>query len=121
MDGTRAPHYEEMERLKAEGKLRVYGVSLANSRDQKTVLETTHSGAIEVTFNVFHQEPCGAFWCAQERGVGLIVNVPLDSGWLSGKYPAIAASPACAAAGRRKLSPGGHKLSSRSRRWCRCN
>jgi aryl-alcohol dehydrogenase-like predicted oxidoreductase len=76
-----------MERLKAEGKVRAYGVSLGNSRDLKTVLETTRSSAIEVTFNVFHQEPRAAFRCAHERGVGLIVNVPLDSGWLSGKYP----------------------------------
>jgi aryl-alcohol dehydrogenase-like predicted oxidoreductase len=86
LNGRHAPHYEEMERLKAEGKLRVYGVSLGNSRDLKTVLETTRSGAIEVTFNVFHQEPRAAFRYAQEQGVGLIANVPLDSGWLSGKY-----------------------------------
>jgi hypothetical protein len=28
MDGRTVPHYEELEKLKAEGKLREYGVSL---------------------------------------------------------------------------------------------
>lgn len=86
MDGNHALHYEELERLKAEGMLRAYGVSADYSRDLETVLETTASGVIEVLFNVFHQEPRAAFKKAQERGVGLVVKVPLDSGWLSGKY-----------------------------------
>jgi aryl-alcohol dehydrogenase-like predicted oxidoreductase len=119
MDGTRAPRYEEMERLKAEGKLRGYGVSLGYSRDLKTVLETTRSGAIEVTFNVFHQEPRAAFRCARERGVGLIVNVPLDSGWLSGKFRGDSRFTGV----RRRWSPDvitrRRGSSSRSRHWCR--
>lgn len=86
MDGNHAPHYEELERLKAEGMLRAYGVSADYSRDLETVLATTASGVIEVLFNVFHQEPKTAFRKAHEQGVGLIVKVPLDSGWLSGKY-----------------------------------
>jgi aryl-alcohol dehydrogenase-like predicted oxidoreductase len=89
LDGWRAAeHYDELEKLKAEGKIRVYGVSVDLRKELKTVLETTRSGAIEILFNVFHQEPLAAFEHAQEAGVGLIVKVPLDSGWLSGKYRA---------------------------------
>jgi len=88
MDGTQAPHYEELERLKSEGKLRVYGVSLDSRADLETVLATTHSGAVEVYFNIFHQEPQAAFARAAAGGVGLIVKVPLDSGWLAGRYRA---------------------------------
>jgi aryl-alcohol dehydrogenase-like predicted oxidoreductase len=33
-----------------------------------------------------YQEPLPAFRLAQQKGVGLIVKVPLDSGWLSGRY-----------------------------------
>ncbi len=86
MDGQNAPHYEELERLKAEGKLRVYGVSLDARQELETVIETTNSGAVEIYFNAFYQEPLPAFRLAQEHGVGLIVKVPLDSGWLSGRY-----------------------------------
>jgi len=86
MDGTRAPQYEALEQLKEEGKLRVYGVSLDHGRELETVAKTTRCGAVEVLFNVFHQEPLAAFPLAQAAGIGLIVKVPLDSGWLSGKY-----------------------------------
>ncbi len=86
LDGNHAPHYEELERLKTEGKVRAYGVSADYSRDLETVLETTASSVIEVLFNIFHQEPKASFRKAQEHGVGLIAKVPLDSGWLSGKY-----------------------------------
>jgi aryl-alcohol dehydrogenase-like predicted oxidoreductase len=86
MDGTSAPHYEVLEQLKAEGKLRVYGVSVDTQAEIETLLTTTNCGAIEVLFNIFHQEPLPAFQKAVDKGVGLIAKVPLDSGWLSGKY-----------------------------------
>lgn len=86
MDGRTAPQYEELERLKAEGKIREYGVSLDWREELELVVETTGSRAIEVYFNALYQEPLPAFPLAKERGVGLIVKVPLDSGWLSGRY-----------------------------------
>jgi aryl-alcohol dehydrogenase-like predicted oxidoreductase len=86
MDGNRAPQYAELEKLKAEGKIREYGVSLDWCSELETVVATTGSRAIEVFFNAFYQEPLPAFQRAQEQGVGLIVKVPLDSGWLSGRY-----------------------------------
>jgi aryl-alcohol dehydrogenase-like predicted oxidoreductase len=86
MDGNHAPQYAELERLKAEGKIREYGVSLDWREELEMVVETTGSRAIEVFFNALYQEPQPAFRRAQEQGVGLIVKVPLDSGWLSGRY-----------------------------------
>lgn len=86
LDGASAPHYEIMEQLKAEGKLRVYGVSVDTRQEIETLLTTTRCGAIEVLFNIFQQEPLPAFQQAADKGVGLIAKVPLDSGWLSGKY-----------------------------------
>lgn len=86
MDGRVATQYEELEQLKAEGKIREYGVSLDWQVELELVVETTKSKAIEVFYNALYQEPRGAFAQAQERGVGLIVKVPLDSGWLSGRY-----------------------------------
>lgn len=86
LDGRTAAQYEELERLKAEGLIRAYGVSVDWRADLELVLDTTASQAAEVLFNAFHQEPRPAFARARERGVGLIVKVPLDSGWLSGRY-----------------------------------
>ncbi len=78
--------YEELERLKTEGKLRAYGVSLDTLQDLDLVIKNTRCEAVEVLFNVFHQDPLAAFQRAQDKGIGLIVKVPLDSGWLSGRY-----------------------------------
>jgi aryl-alcohol dehydrogenase-like predicted oxidoreductase len=86
MDGRVALQFEELEKLKAEGKVRVYGVSLDWREEVELVADTTRSKAMEVMFNVFYQEPAAAFPKAQAQGVGLIVKVPLDSGWLSGRY-----------------------------------
>lgn len=87
MDGRVAPEiYEEMENLKAEGKIREYGVSLDWREEVDMVVDTTQSKAMEVFFNALYQEPLPAFQKAYENGVGIIVKVPLDSGWLSGRY-----------------------------------
>ena len=86
MDGRTATQYQELEKLKTEGKIREYGVSLDWKVELEMVMETTSSNAIELMYNVFYQEPREAFSMAQERGAGLIVKVPLDSGWLSGRY-----------------------------------
>jgi aryl-alcohol dehydrogenase-like predicted oxidoreductase len=88
MDGRIAPQYEELEKLKAEGLIRAYGVSLDSRRELELVLGTTRSEAAEVLFNALNQEALPAFPDAQAHGMGLIVKVPLDSGWLSGKYRA---------------------------------
>lgn len=86
MDGRVVNHYEELEALKREGKVREYGVSLDWCEEMELVMETTGSRALEVYFNAFYQEMLPAFARAQRQGVGLIVKVPLDSGWLSGRY-----------------------------------
>ena len=87
MDGRVAPElYEEMEKLKAEGKIREYGISLDWREEVEMAVDTTKSKALEVFFNALYQEPLPAFQKAYEHGVGIIVKVPLDSGWLSGRY-----------------------------------
>ena len=83
-----SPQYAELEKLKQEGKIREYGVSLDDVTSMKTVLETTESKALEIYFNIFSQDLANLFSLAEDKGVGLIVKVPLDSGWLAGKYDA---------------------------------
>jgi aryl-alcohol dehydrogenase-like predicted oxidoreductase len=87
MDGNvSAELYAEMEQLKTEGKVRAYGVSLDWRVELENVLDTTKSEAAEVFFNALYQDCLPAFAKAQSQGMGLIVKVPLDSGWLSGRY-----------------------------------
>jgi aryl-alcohol dehydrogenase-like predicted oxidoreductase len=86
MDGRISSQYEEFEKLKAEGKIRAYGVSLDWREEVEMVVDTTKSKALEVFFNALYQEPLPAFQKAHEQGVGIIVKVPLDSGWLAGRY-----------------------------------
>lgn len=87
MDGNASAElYAELQKLKDEGKIREYGVSLDWRIELENVLDTTKSKAAEVFFNALYQECLPAFSKAQEQGMGLIVKVPLDSGWLSGRY-----------------------------------
>ena len=86
LDGNTSPHYEIFEQLKEEGKIKAYGASVDTLEDMLVVLNTTNSEVIEAYFNIFHQEVSEAFDLALEKDVAIIAKIPLDSGWLSGKY-----------------------------------
>lgn len=88
LDGNNNDHYEILERLIEEGKIKAYGASLDTFEDIKLLLDTTQAKVIEAFFNILHQNTSRAFSLADEKGVGIIAKVPLDSGWLSGKYNA---------------------------------
>jgi aryl-alcohol dehydrogenase-like predicted oxidoreductase len=81
-------HYDVLEQLKTEGKILSYGASVDSSNDMFELMNNTNAGIIEVMFNIFYQETSAAFKKAQEKNIGIIIKVPLDSGWLSGKYNA---------------------------------
>ncbi|GAB3409119.1 aldo/keto reductase [Flindersiella endophytica] len=90
MDGTKQPHYKVLQRLQDSGVIRSYGVSDADGtvEELRLIAETTGSTAAEIRFNALYQRQLEYFPAAAEAGVGLIVKVPLESGWLSGKYDA---------------------------------
>lgn len=86
LDGNKNDHYEIFERLKDEGKIRAYGASLDTFEEMKTFISTTNGKVIEAFFNIIHQDSRRAFNLAKENGVSIVAKIPLDSGWLSGKY-----------------------------------
>jgi aryl-alcohol dehydrogenase-like predicted oxidoreductase len=88
LDGNKNDHYELFERLIEEGKIKAYGASLDTYEDMKLLMNTTNATVIEAFFNILHQDTSRAFDLALEKEVGIIVKIPLDSGWLSGKYTA---------------------------------
>lgn len=88
LDGNNNDHYEILERLIDEGKIKAYGASLDTYEDMKLLMDTTNAKVIEAFFNVLHQDTSRGFEMTKAREVGIIVKIPLDSGWLSGKYNA---------------------------------
>ncbi|AGB40283.1 putative oxidoreductase, aryl-alcohol dehydrogenase like protein [Halobacteroides halobius DSM 5150] len=80
------PHFEILQKLKDEGIIKAYGASVDTSEEMLALIENTKAEVIEVMFNILYQEPRKVFDKAKEAGVGLIIKVPLDSGWLTGKY-----------------------------------
>ena len=88
LDGHQNDHYEILEKLKDEGKIKAYGASLDTYKEMKLFMETTEGEVIEAFFNILHQDTARAFDTAIKKKVGIIVKIPLDSGWLSGKYDA---------------------------------
>lgn len=88
LDGNKNDHYEILERLMEEGKIKAYGASLDTYEEMNLLMNTTNAKVIEAFFNILHQDASRAFDLAIEKEVGIIVKIPLDSGWLSGKYNA---------------------------------
>ena len=88
LNGNENPHYEILGRLVEEGKIRGYGASVDTYAEMKLLLETTNSSVIEVFFNILHQDTGRGFDLALDKKVAIIAKIPLDSGWLTGKYDA---------------------------------
>ncbi|MBN2300173.1 MAG: aldo/keto reductase [Acholeplasmataceae bacterium] len=79
-------HFEELEKLKEEGLIKAYGVSIDTFEEFRTVLDHVNVDFVEILFNIFFQDASELFEEAHQKGIKIIVKVPLDSGWLTGKY-----------------------------------
>lgn len=88
LDGNKNDHYEIFEKLIEEGKIKAYGASLDTYDEMITFMSTTNGKVIEAFFNILHQDVRRSFELADQKDVKIIVKIPLDSGWLSGKYNA---------------------------------
>ena len=79
-------HFEILSNLKNKGLINHFGVSVDTSKEMIKAIQNTNIDVIEVMFNMIHQEPKKAFDLAKKENISIIVKVPLDSGWLTGKY-----------------------------------
>lgn len=78
--------FELFEKLKKEGKIAAMGVSVEKIQEAKAAMDYEVVSSIQLIFNVFRQRPIEElFDLAAEKGIGLIVRVPLASGLLTGK------------------------------------
>jgi len=79
-------HFQELEKIKEEGLIKAYGVSIDTYEELETVLKHVKLDVIEILFNIFFQDAIPLLKKAHDQGVSIIAKVPLDSGWLTGKY-----------------------------------
>ncbi|HSG29518.1 MAG TPA: aldo/keto reductase [Candidatus Krumholzibacterium sp.] len=82
------PIWESLERARKDGRIRHYGASLDFASEARACIENTGSEVLEIFFNIFHQDVRKAFPAVREKDTGIIVKIPLDSGWLTGRYDA---------------------------------
>ena len=88
LDGNGVDHYEILERLHDEGKIRAYGDSVDFAWEIQMLLETTEAKVFQCFFNILHQDCKRAFESIQSNNAIVIAKIPFDSGWLTGKYHA---------------------------------
>lgn len=75
-----------LEELKAEGKIRAYGVSVESMDEAVTCLDHGGPASLQIIFNLFRQKPITTiFERAKAQQVALIVRLPLASGLLGGR------------------------------------
>jgi len=76
---------EALRQVKQEGKIRFYGLSTEGGHRGLDAIERWNVDSVQITFNLFHQDPAERFLSEAERaGVGVIAKSPLDSGILGG-------------------------------------
>ena len=86
--------FEALEALKAQGKIRHYGVSVETVEEALKAIEYPGVETVQIIFNMFRQRPAELFFEeARRRKVGVLARVPLASGLLTGKYGADASFP----------------------------
>jgi aryl-alcohol dehydrogenase-like predicted oxidoreductase len=78
-----------LQKLKAEGKIRVAGVSITSIEEGIYLIEKQKVDLLQVLFNILNQAPADQLLpLAEKNNIGIIARVPLASGLLTGKYTA---------------------------------
>ncbi|MBP1949792.1 aldo/keto reductase [Virgibacillus litoralis] len=79
--------FEALEKLKKQGKIRYYGVSVETVEEGLYCLEHTNASTLQVIFNIFRQKSLEElFPKVYDKGIGILARVPLASGLLTGKF-----------------------------------
>lgn len=79
--------YHVLLKLKNEGKIRAWGLSVRNSRDGQLALMTAKPDSIQVPYNIFvFGMEKDLFPLTNQIGCAVIAREPLSNGFLTGKY-----------------------------------
>ena len=81
--------FDVLRQLKESGKIKAFGASVESMDEAQICLRQEGIASLQIIFNIFRQKPITTlFNDARERGVALIVRLPLASGLLTGKFQA---------------------------------
>ncbi|MFW5759980.1 MAG: aldo/keto reductase [Cyclobacteriaceae bacterium] len=79
--------FEVFDRLKDEGKIAHFGVSVEKIEEALKAMEYPNVASVQIIFNMFRQRPLDKFLRqASAEKIGVIARVPLASGLLTGKF-----------------------------------
>lgn len=79
--------FDHLRRLQQEGLIKRFGASVESMEEALICLEQDGLASLQIIFNIFRQKPIHTlFDKAKEKGVALIVRLPLASGLLAGKF-----------------------------------
>ncbi len=79
--------FNHFRKLQQEGLIRYWGASVETSEEASICLEQEGLASLQIIFNLFRQHVADeVFAKAKEKGVAIIVRVPLASGLLTGKF-----------------------------------
>ncbi|MVN89637.1 aldo/keto reductase [Mucilaginibacter aquatilis] len=81
--------FDNLRQLQQDGLIRYFGASVETTEEALICLEQEGLASLQIIFNLFRQHVADEIFAkAREKGVALIVRVPLASGLLSGKFSA---------------------------------
>lgn len=79
--------WSALRELKTAGKIKAFGASVESVEEGLHCLQVEGLASLQIIFNVFRQKPIQQLLpLAKERGVAIIVRLPLASGLLAGKW-----------------------------------
>jgi aryl-alcohol dehydrogenase-like predicted oxidoreductase len=79
--------FEPLEKLKTQGKIRFYGISIHDPAEGLLALKSGHPAAIQVVYNYLRREAAEElFPRAIAEGIAIVAREPLANGFLTGKY-----------------------------------
>ena len=86
--------FDWLRRAQADGLIRHFGASVETVEEGILCLGQEGLLSLQIIFNLFRQKPAAELLPrAKERGVGIIVRLPLASGLLSGRFTAATTFP----------------------------
>jgi aryl-alcohol dehydrogenase-like predicted oxidoreductase len=79
--------FDWLRKLKSDKLIKHFGASVESMEEAKVCLQQEGCDSLQIIFNIFRQKPIHELFAeAKEKGVAIIVRLPLASGLLAGKF-----------------------------------
>lgn len=78
--------YEVLERAREAGRIRHWGVSVNTVPECELAISQDRAASLQMEYNMLNRKAAAAFDAARAAGAGVISRVPLNRGFLSGRF-----------------------------------